>query len=304
MSMQFIIASIYKYFFPFKIRFLIWQQRNRINNALLKLKILSYFKQDEKEFSKELVYLRNNKLSIFPYNSIRDFNPIFEIFKDNECGLLYVYFESKKMYFKRNMNFFEVKSYYLGILKEQHLDSPHRYLTEKFNINFGDSVADIGVAEGIFSLSIIEKSSIVYLFEPDLEWIEALNYTFKPWKSKVQIISKFVSNRTDILKNIKLDDFFKLQSRSIDFIKVDVDGGEKKLLEGSNGIFSSNKNIKIAICTYHNQSDAEEFEQFFTNKRFNVEFSEGFMLFLYDNNFAPPYFRKGVIRAEKNSSSY
>lgn len=46
-------------------------------------------------------------------------------------------------------------------------------------------IADIGSAEGNFSLSNIENVKKVYLFESDKEWIEALEATFRPWRDKV-----------------------------------------------------------------------------------------------------------------------
>ena len=58
-------------------------------------------------------------------------------------------------------------------------------------------------------------------------------------------------------------------------------------------------NIKVAICTYHNQEDAEEFESFFQELNFKTEFTPNYMLFYHDKKLKAPFFRKGVLRAWK-----
>ena len=76
----------------------------------------------------------------------------------------------------------------------------------------------------------IEKLSEVYLFEPDEEWVEALNATFEPWIRKVTLVNKYlgknISENSDTINNI-------LQDTSVDFIKIDVEGHELKVLEGA-----------------------------------------------------------------------
>ena len=61
-------------------------------------------------------------------------------------------------------------------------------------------VVDIGAADGNFGLSIIEKVSKLYLFEPQKSWHKALQATFKPWEDKVEIVSKMVPI-VDVLLN-------------------------------------------------------------------------------------------------------
>ena len=55
------------------------------------------------------------------------------------------------------------------------------------------TLLDVGAAEGFFALSVIEHVKEIILFECDVEWIKALEATFKPWKDKVFIINKYVS---------------------------------------------------------------------------------------------------------------
>src|SRR5205085_2663461 len=100
----------------------------------------------------------------------------------------------KRLYFKRSWTKDDVRSSYNALLIEQDEQSPHRYLTKQFNLENGSVVVDIGTAEGNFALSVIEKVSLIYLFEADEQWAEALHATFDPWKDKVRIINKYVSD--------------------------------------------------------------------------------------------------------------
>jgi hypothetical protein len=202
------------------------------------------------------------------------------------------------MYFKRKMNKIEIQYYYQGLLKEQHELSPHKYLSNSFDTKPDSIIVDVGVAEGIFSLSKIEDAKFIYMFEPDQEWLEAVKYTFSPWKSKIKIISKFISNKTDS-NSLTLDDFFFVNNIDFDFLKVDVDGAELELLNGASNILNSKKDIKIAICTYQNQQDERLFLDLLANKNFECETTPGFMLFHYDKNFNPPFFRRGLLRVKR-----
>ncbi|MCC9138228.1 FkbM family methyltransferase [Pontibacter silvestris] len=180
---------------------------------------------------------------------------------------------------------------------EQDKASPHKYLTDQFKVEKGEVVVDAGAAEGIFSLSVIEQVRKIYLFETDEEWIEALEATFAPWKEKVEIINKYVSNNNDH-HNLSLDAFFK-DKESVNFIKADVEGAEADLLEGSKELLSKDSNLKVAITTYHKQNDETHLAKVLHSSGFKTENSTGFMLYIYDKDIKPPYFRRGLIRAYK-----
>ena len=156
---------------------------------------------------------------------------------------------------------------------------------------------DAGVAEGIFVLPVIDKIKHAYLFETDVEWIEALNATFADYKDKVTIVNKFIANKDDAM-NIKLDTFFK-DGAKIDFIKIDVDGAEQELLNGAKEILARKEPLKIAICTYHNQNDEMDFTKMLNQYNFKTTLSNNYMLFYLDKNFREPYLRRGIIRAQK-----
>jgi hypothetical protein len=211
--------------------------------------------------------------------------------------------DGKKLYYKKG-SLKKAKRYFKAISIEQDKRSPHCYLSESFKINQNDNVVDVGAAEGNFSLSIIEKAKQVILFEPDKNWVKALEATFSPWKEKVTIINKFVSNISDKRKGIVcLDDFFK-ENKTLNFIKADVEGSEIKLLQGSRVILEGNSDLKIAICTYHNQDDAEQIESILNTHKFNCDYSPGYMLYYYgrSNVVKEPYLRKAILRATKAES--
>lgn len=245
-----------------------------------------------------LNYIRSNGLHVFPYSFTEQYSPSqFEVCFDEDKGLPYVLYLNRRLYGKRGMDKKSMQFLNSGVLLEQDEQSPHRYLTNDFTVNAGDIVADVGVAEGNFGLSVVEKVSKLYLFEADESWIEPLNATFEPWKDKVQIINKRVSDIDDS-DNVCLDS--ALSGNKLDFIKIDVDGGERKLLLGAKKILTSSQPIRVAICTYHNAQDADEFKIHFTDKGFKCEFSDKYMVFYYDRSLKAPFFRKGLLRAERS----
>jgi hypothetical protein len=181
-------------------------------------------------------------------------------------------------------------------LVEQDIHSPHRYEFADFNVHQNDIVADIGAAEGIFALSVIEKVSKIYLFECDNSWIEALLMTFTPWKEKVVIINKYISDNNEN-NCITLDAF--LNGKEINFIKADIEGAELSLLKGANTVIAAQNNLRIVLCTYHKQNDAQELKEVLTRYGFYTEYSNGYIIPYWDVELAPPYLRRGVIRATK-----
>lgn len=237
-------------------------------------------------------------LEVFPYDFKNELNfSNIKVFFDDEVQLYYVIHQTHRLYFRRGMSEEDVQGVYSGLLNEQNEKSPHLYLTQNFNIEPGSILTDIGASEGIFTLSNIEKVSKAYLFEPNAQWNEALDCTFRPWSEKVIVINKFVSDKNDET-NISLDNYFK--DIKPDFIKADVEGCELTVLQGANQILETSNNIKISICTYHNQSDFDNISNLLINKyQFSIDHSYGYMLFFLTNNLIPPYLRRGILRATK-----
>jgi hypothetical protein len=215
--------------------------------------------------------------------------------------LKYVLHENKRLYFKQSDEH-EIQSYYNSLLIEQDIDSPHRYEYKDFKVNEGGTVLDVGAAEGIFSLSVVDRASRLYIIEADESWLPALEATFAPWRDKVTIINKYIANY-QAAATCDLDSYFRETLETpANFIKVDVEAGEMPLLNGAQGLLAAQPNMKIAICTYHRQKDAEEINNALMAQGFHTEFSKGYMIFESWLRDREPsfYIRKGLIRAGKN----
>ncbi len=243
-------------------------------------------------------YLKSNPITVFPYDFQQQYRKEdIVVSLDETTGLRYVLHENKHLYFKRSYSENQIKSLYHGLLLDQDPNSPHLYLTKDFTLNSTDVIADIGAAEGNFSLSNVEKASKIYLFEYDPEWIEALEATFRPWRHKVEICNKFVSN-SDSENTVSLDNFTK-KNNEISFLKVDIEGEEANFLEGAQSFLKSNRDLKMAICTYHKQQDEKEFTAVLKKNNFEVNPSNRYMIFLHDKNIKAPFLRRGLLRAHK-----
>ena len=80
-------------------------------------------------------------------------------------------------------------------------------------------------------------------------------------------------------------------------VKVDIEGAELDLLEGAKNTLKRG-NIKLLICTYHQENHAHDIEKILSENAFTLEFSKGYRLCCYYKE-APPYLRKALIRAKK-----
>ena len=291
-----ILFSIYRVLVPKPLRTIILKKT-------LRKKILKHFASlTENEVNDEqrevLRYLDNNPVKIFPYPFYDNYSPEkIEVLFDPQTGMRYVMHERKRLYFKKRWGEKRIKKAYSDLLREQDLNSPHRYLTESFTIGNDDVIADIGSAEGNFSLSVIEKIKKVYLFEYNKEWIEALKATFAPWAEKVEIINKYVSDY-DNGSHIKFDSFYKTK-RDITLLKIDVDGNEAIVLNSCCEVFNSPVPLKVALCTYHKNYDEKDFTLLLRNHGFSVTPSKGYMIFYFDKKMKVPWLRRGLIRATR-----
>lgn len=269
-----------------------------------------YFSQhpaEKKQFEKELQFLNSpivplpgiDKLmyAVLPYPFVLqlDYRRV-EVFRDEEAGMFYVYLDGKKLYYHQGFtNAADVAKNFTFVCAEQHPDSPHNYLDKFFSINHQDVVADLGAAEGNFSLLIVDKVKELIIVEADPVWLPALEKTFEPWKEKVQIISKFAGDCNDE-HSITLD---QLPTKNkLSAVKMDIEGAEVSVLQTAADFIREN-NIRMAVTTYHSQTDATDIQEILKNNNYETVFSKGYMLFVNDR-LSPPYFRHGLIKAKKN----
>lgn len=272
------------------------------SRRLLKGRILEYYSsqnQDDldQDLKEAIDYVTKKDITYIPYPYVDGYDPQgVEVHFDSECKMLFVIHEGKRLYFPRKMKKGRVQNVYNYLLVEQDVRSPHCYQNGSFEIEQDDILFDVGAAEGIISLATIEIVKKIFIFEVEERWIEALNKTFEPWKEKVEIINKYVSNQ-DSKTTVKVDTITQqLDAGDSVFLKFDVEGAEKLVIEGAMETMTSGKfNVKAAICTYHNQKDYVELSQIMKDLNYNIERSNGYMLFLADD-LQPPFFRRGLIR--------
>lgn len=279
--------------------------RKKWNSENIKRReILKYYKNNtDLELQKVLDYMKEaESLEVFNSSEMKEYyiNLKVESTYDQKNKMYFVNHHGKKMYLRSSFDTKEkAENYYKSLLLEQYLKSPHRYLTEKFNLNESKCLVDCGGAEGIFTLENIDNIEKAYIFECDKEWVKALKLTFEQYKNKVEIIEKFVSDK-DTADEMTIDKLQTAINDKIDFIKMDIEGAELKALNGAKDVLKKNKDLKWVICCYHNQDDEKEIRKIL--KDFNLETTKGYMLFWYNiglENLKPPYFRRGIIRASK-----
>lgn len=177
----------------------------------------------------------------------------FPVQEDRERGLHYILNkQDRRLYFRRNTPIERIEKCYRILAIEQDIRSPHHYLDNIREVT-GKTFVDIGSAEGFTSLEVVEEAAHLYLFEQDELWIEALEATFEPWKEKVTITRKYVSDK-NTEQEVTLDTFFKDKNKEHLFLKMDIEGAERYALAGSKQLFCEQK-LKFAVCTYHGNDD-------------------------------------------------
>jgi len=268
---------------------------------LTKRRLISRYKDTKNEEIKDILYyLKDHPLQVFNYEFATKYsNRNYDILYDKQVKLFYTMYENKRMYFAKHLDSEEkVKDYYGQIVLEQDIESPHRYLYGDFQVENNSVVIDAGVAEGNFALSVIDKVKKIYLFESDPDWVEALENTFKPYRDKVIIVNKYLSDFVDA-STVSVDSF--VSEDHIDFIKLDIEGEEYYALKGAENTIISSAKMKCAVCTYHKEFDYIALSQLLQEFEFDIETSRGYMWFPYDRNsiYDLPTLRKGLIRARK-----
>lgn len=231
----------------------------------------------DSEINVILKYLEKHDLQTFNYDFTNKYEEmIFDIHFDQMCSMYYVYHAGKKMYFAKSLKSREeVAKYYRSILMEQDEESPHKYVDGEFRVEKGDVVVDIGVAEGNFSLQVIDRVSRLYIIEADDGWIEALRETFREYEDKVIIIKKYISS-LDLGRYATLDSLIK---EPVNFIKMDIEGNEWDALLGAERLISESDKLKCSICAYHADCDEILIKDQLKKYKMDVSVTSGYMWF-------------------------
>lgn len=249
--------------------------------------------EEEKQIYNEV--LKKDRLEVFNYSFVKKYNKQnIAVLKDEAAGLYYYNYHNRKMYLSRSYDTADkARKYVYSILVEQDMDSPHRYMDDQFEFE-GGTVLDAGVAEGNFSLDLVEKARHIVMVETDPLWIEALNHTFAPYKDKVTLLNQFLSNKVDTDKTT-IDEISK--TFHIDFIKMDIEGSEIEALQGGAETLKNGSCRKLAVCSYHNIEDEKRIRALLESD-YHVSTTEGYMLFPYNENQMARMVR-GIVRAER-----
>lgn len=271
-------------------------------NYFFKESILKRYKDDRNEEIREILEcIQRNDLQVFNYDFVEEYKNLeIDVKYDINCEMYYVYHQGKKMYFAKSLDsVFLAREYYRELLIEQDNLSPHKYRSSGLDVDEGDIVVDVGAAEGIFSLEIIDRASKIYLIESDGGWIEALEETFKDYREKIVIIQRFVSSINE-RKSATLDWLIK---EPVNFIKMDIEGNERDALLGARNLICCSTKLKCAICSYHSAFDEVFIKDVLNKYNLSCSTTAGYMWWLPNTltkSCIPSKLCRGVVRGVKN----
>lgn len=154
----------------------------------------------------------------------------------------------------------------------------HYYQKEHTEITNGEVILDIGTAEGLLPISVIDRCKHIYMIEPSKLFCNCLNKTFSEFKEKTTIFNVAVGNidgtinfdenslegmisneNTASSQEIPINKIDTLlnNKQKITYLKADIEGFELEMLKGAEQTIKANK-PKIAITTYHTQNNPKE----------------------------------------------
>lgn len=237
------------------------------------------------------------KIPFFPYNFTKKYQLKDVCVYYDEEHYPYVMHNGKRLYMKKGWCDDKVRQYYVSLQWDQAPESPHCYLQNDNRYpDRGDIIVDIGAAEGVFVLDIIDIIEKAYLIECDDEWEIPLRKTFREWSHKIEIVKKYVGDKDD-KQTISLDKYF--QGKKVDMLKADIEGAEEAMLLGG-GYTMGNKITKALICTYHLPNAESIIKEYLESYGFQCEFNPGYTLYIYDlDTFVPPYIRHALVYGYK-----
>lgn len=275
-----------------------------ISNHFEYNRLMEYYLLHQEEMSpyrRELTYLESvKKFCNFPYSLASPKNPV--QYGVDDSRMPYVIHNGERLFFPYGTPTEEMLSlydYYVHVEKllekEDSEDAPHQYQSPRVQVSEGDTLFDIGAAEGLFCLDNIKKVSKAVIVESDPKWLEPLKKTFSPFKDKVVILNSFIS-ANDTESTVSLSSLIRDFNCQSAFFKMDIEGYELPAIMSSIQVIQQLSRTKMAIATYHKQNDFVELKSVFDGIGYYSESSDGYMLFnLYDVPM-PPFFRKGIIR--------
>lgn len=272
----------------------IYVQSRLEQEGLNKLKQEYFGKKIPDKYANEIEYMiRVGGAKMLPYSFVHKYIPeSYHVQYDEKAQMNYYLHKDKKMYFPKKYGYKQCQKYLATLLAEQDEQSPHEYFDQNHKVTSSDVFLDIGSAEGFIALDVVDVAKAVYLFECDDDWIEALEKTFAPYKNKVTIVKKMVSDQ-ESNNMIQIDELFSDTDEHL-FMKVDIEGYEDRFLMGARKTLCKN-NVKLSLCTYHKHGDAFFFEAYLKNLGYQIEFTNGYIFRMWNDK----EFTKGVLKARK-----
>jgi len=231
---------------------------------------------EDPEINEMIEYIeQERRISLINYEFVKEYAALpVEICLDEDCGMRYIPYKGRRMFFPRDWDEQKITDYYRTVIMEQDERSPHSYHKENFGVQKGDVVVDAGTAEGIFALDHVDLVEKLYLIEADAIWVEALEQTFRDDRKKVQIIHGFLDSFSGD-GHVSMDELF--DQEEINYIKMDIEGAEKAALAGAEGVLKRCENIRCAICAYHCKEDEKTIRSILDRHEFVTETSKGYM---------------------------
>ncbi|MGE5609755.1 MAG: FkbM family methyltransferase [Bacillota bacterium] len=275
-----------------------WVQSKRLGGL-----IRAYYRSNQSTEIREILqFLESNPRvrlpldTMPPYDYVREHRAEdVEVQTDDSNGYSYVVCKGNRIYFPREYSSEVIRKAVVTAYTEQDRRSPHVYLSDTFGVDEGDSAVLAGASDGIFCLSIVDRLSKVYLFEPDTRWHEPLSLTTGPWRGKVEIVPRFLG-AADTDNMVRLDTFFR-DRPPIQYLQADVEGGERDLLCGAENTLRQNRKMRLSICCYHKHEDASELAEMLRRFGYDVGYSHGYFIM----GLREPYLRRGVIYASRRA---
>ncbi len=151
----------------------------------------------------------------------------------------------------------------------------HYYQKEHTRIGHGEVLVDVGAAEGLFTLSVIDQCEKAILIEPNDFFFKSLSLTFRNYADRIQLcnvavgdhegeirfnlssLSGKVDEASGVKKDLKTIDSLLHNERKITFLKADLEGFEESMLRGAEQTIKKHK-PKMAITSYHLENNPDE----------------------------------------------
>jgi hypothetical protein len=275
-----------------------------IQRRVLKSLIKSYHAgTDNEEILQVMAFLDRNCVQMIPYAFVEKYNTHnITVLNEEFSDYPYVNVNGNKVYFPKEMLHSDIRKAVNAALTEQDVRSPHCYNAGYFTFHEEGAGVFIGASDGIYCLSVLEHFSSVFLFEADQKWQTPLSMTFAPWKEKVIIIQKFVSDRNNN-NELTLDTFSSTIIDEITYLQADVEGAEKRLLIGAQKLLLRENKLKLSLCCYHRHNDCDELGDLLRSNSFSVSYAPGYLIMWMQVPLHKPYLRRGVIYADKRTNS-